>query len=101
MNLSSYHDLDHEFGGLTRVVFFFYPFNQFFFNFIFQYYIDLGLNFIICFNLISIELSRSHDLDRRFGRLTRVYPSHFFGSFLIDVFLISSFNIKFIGNQAS
>jgi hypothetical protein len=31
-----------------------------------------GLNFIIYFDLFSIRLSQSHDLDRKFGGLTRL-----------------------------
>ena len=47
-------------------------------DFFFQFHnsiIDLG--FIICFDLLSIKLSQSHDLDHEFSKLTRVESSNF------------------------
>jgi hypothetical protein len=82
-----------------NVVFLCHFFKLFFnFNYILQHYVFLGLNFIICFNLLSIKLFRSHDSGCRFGRLTQVDSNNFFGLFLIDFFLISSINIGFIKN---
>jgi hypothetical protein len=70
MGLSRSHDQGLGFDRLTRVkpCYFFY--------------------------FLSMRLSWFHDLGHEFGRLNRV----FFMFFLIDFFLISSFNVRLIGN---
>jgi hypothetical protein len=90
----------HEFDRLTRVNSsrFFY----FFFNVIFEYLVDWELSFIICFDLLFRGLSWSHDLGYGFGKLTRIYTSTFFHpSYFNWVFLISSFIIRLIENCVS
>jgi len=52
---------------------------------------------MICFGLLFMRLSPSYDFDYEFGRLTLVDSSYFL-FFLIDFFLILSFNIEFIEN---
>jgi hypothetical protein len=72
-------------------LFFVLFFIHFFFNFIFHHWFDWELNFIICFNLLSIDLSQFHDPSRD--------SSHFFRSFFNWFFFSISFlNIRFIGN---
>jgi hypothetical protein len=39
---------------------------------------DWELNFIICFDLLSMWLSQSYDQSRKFGSLTQVKSRHFF-----------------------
>ena len=61
---------------------------DFFLNFIHQYWINYELDFIICFGLLSIRLSWSHDLGCGFYWLTCVE------FFLIECFFfISPVNI--------
>jgi len=48
---------------------------------------------MICFNLLSIRLSQSHDSEHEFSRLIKVTRVIFFS--------ISSFNIEFIKNWVS
>jgi hypothetical protein len=59
-------------------LFFFVFFNwSFFYSFIHQYLVDWILGFIICFDLLFIGLSRSHNSSLWFGRLNRVDLSRF------------------------
>jgi len=77
---------------------FFWSFLIFFFNFILQYLIDWELSLIICFDLLSIWLSWSHELGHEFDRLTLVKLGHFC-CFLIEFFNFI-FNIWLIKNWA-
>jgi hypothetical protein len=50
-------------------------------NFIFQHLVRqrrLKLNFVICFDLLSLELSQTYDQSGEFGRLNLVKSSYFF-----------------------
>jgi hypothetical protein len=73
------HDPSYGFGKLTRVIFFSYFFNWFFFKFH-----PLTLNWlrIIFHNLfrltLSMRLSRSYDPDHEFGGLTWADSCFFF-----------------------
>jgi len=75
MRLTWFYDLNHGFDKLTLLAFLGFFFNLFIFNFIFQYWVDWKLGFIIFFNLFSIGLSWSHNPDHIFDMLTRVNPS--------------------------
>jgi hypothetical protein len=68
---------------------------DFFFNFIIQHSVSWELdNLLIYFDLLYMGFSWSYDLGCEFGRLTLVDLSYFLDLlFLIDYFLISSFNI--------
>ena len=44
------------------------------------------------FYLLSVRLSRSHNLDRRFGRLTLVNSIHYFSLFLFGFHKFSQFS---------
>lgn len=76
------NDPSHMFGELAQVVFYVLFLIDIFFIPILQYWAGWGLKFVICFNLLFIELSRSYDLSCKFDILTRV----FLGPFLIDFF---------------
>jgi hypothetical protein len=82
MGLSRSYDLDCRFSILTGVHFIY--FFGCFFNWIFFL---VGLCYF--FDLLSMKLSRSHNPDRRCGRLTWVDRFIFFCPFLIDFFSIS------------
>jgi len=74
-------------------------FLNFFYDFIFQYWVSWELSFIIFFNFLSIELSRYHDSSRGFGRLIWVNSNCFLGYFLNWIcFSISYFNIGLVEN---
>jgi hypothetical protein len=75
------YNLGCKFGKVTRVFFF----N--FFNFIFQYFIDLKLGFIIYFALTFMRLFRSYNPSCRLDGLTQVGPSCFSCPFFKLVFL--------------
>jgi len=81
------HDYDRGFDRLTQVKKNYYFLIYLFYNFIFQYLIDLELGFIILFFLLFIKLSRFYYPSHGFGELTRVASCFF------KFFLISSFNI--------
>jgi len=71
MRLSYFHNYDCKFWRLFRV-----DLGRFFFksiflsSFVLQHFINLKLGFIICFNLFSMRLSLSHDVDREFDKLS-------------------------------
>jgi hypothetical protein len=121
IRLSQSYDQSYVFGRLTRVesscfFIFFYEvisvswprshvwriylsyFLIYFFNLILQHWANWRLKFVISFDLLSVELSRSYDPSREFDWLTRVI---FLGLFLIGFFSIASFNIELIKNRAS
>ena len=106
MRLSQSHDLSCVFGKLTRIdlnhffIYFlwgypdlrsrswvlwinpcwlglFYFLNSFL-NFIFQYWVDYKIDFIIYFNLLSIRLFWSHEPGCEFNKLTLVVFMSFF-----------------------
>jgi len=52
---------------------------------------------IICFDLLFIKLSQSHNLDREFYGLD-MFTRLFFCHFLINIFSILSFTIELIDN---
>jgi hypothetical protein len=118
MRLSQSHDLSCVFDKLTRIdlnhffIYFlwgypglgsrswvlwinpcwlglFYFLNSFL-NFIFQYWVDYKIDFIIYFNLLSIRLFWSHEPGCEFNKLTLVV---FMSFFLLIFFLILSFSI--------
>ena len=64
IGLSQPHNPSRMFGVLTWFFFLF--------NFIFQYFIDWDLDFIICFGLFFIRLFWSYDPSRGFSKLTRI-----------------------------
>jgi hypothetical protein len=71
--------------------FFLVFFNWYFFNFIFQHWIDYELNFMIYFSLFSMSLYRSYDLGHVFCRLTCVD----WGRFIVSCFEIDFFPFNF------
>jgi len=71
------HYLSHGFGGLTRVFLCLF-FHHFFFNFIIQYWNNWKLSFIICFDLLFIRLSSSHNPSCSFDKATYVDLNCFF-----------------------
>jgi hypothetical protein len=98
LRLLPFHQYCHEFDWLTLVnsSCFFLSF-FFIFNFIYQHWIDCGLNFIIYFNFLSTRLSRSHDSRCEFVMLTRVnscyLPCLFFLSFNTELLKIKYRNL--------
>jgi hypothetical protein len=65
-----------------------------FFNFILQYQVYLKLGFMIFFAFLSMRLSRSHNLGRRFSRLVQVNSRFFFSClWRLNMFSVLSFNI--------
>jgi hypothetical protein len=72
IKLSRSDNSGHEFGGLTRVVFYILFLIDFFFNFILQNWADWGLEFVIYFYLFSMGLSRFYELGWKFDMLTQV-----------------------------
>jgi hypothetical protein len=93
IRLSPSHVLGYEYDKLTMVdlSYFLCFFNRyFFFNFIFQHRVNWELSFIYIyiFNLFSIVLSWSHDLDGGFDKLTRVNLGHFFNWFFFSSFIL-------------
>jgi hypothetical protein len=77
-----------------------FNFKHILFNFFLQNWISM--NFIICFDLFSMDLSRYHDLSREFyglDRLTRVFFSFFFNwifFFQFHTLTLGVWELKFI-----
>ena len=77
--------------------YFYLFFNWFFFNFIYQHWIDLNVIFIVYFNLIYVELSWSGILNHMFDSSTQVELIYFFRSFIkLILFSISFLNVCYI-----
>jgi hypothetical protein len=77
MMLFTYHDSSHEFAELTWVDSGISFFNQTFLQFYLSR-VEWESSFIICFNLLSIKLSWSHNVSCEFNRLTWVIFFVFF-----------------------
>ena len=92
MRLSRFYDLDHMFSKLTFIDSGLFIVSCFQINFFlistFNNEFIEKLDFINFFDLLSIRLSQSHELDRKFDRLTSVDSCHFLFIFY-EVILIS------------
>jgi len=69
MRLCQSHNLNHEFDSVY-LSFSSFSWLLFFFNFIFEYWVDSELGFLICFSLNSMRLSSCHDSGHEFSMLT-------------------------------
>jgi hypothetical protein len=110
MRLTYNHVLNREFNKLTQLTRFFFSFPSWLFfllNFIIQHWIDWELSFMICFGLLSMRLSISHDSGHGFGGLTMVISSRFLYLFFFNFIFLNQvdwelifiiyFNLFFMG----
>jgi len=75
VGMFSSHDLGHRFSELTQLTHFFcFFFSILSFNIVFHWELD----FMICFNLVFIRISRLHDLRMVLNELIRVDSTYFY-----------------------